>query len=260
MAGNDGVEEDDDDYMGDLSIFLPPPEVPTSSSSKKRSGSKSQTPSISKTKIPKTLNWQEKRKLERERKQREEDEQTLAGLESAIPESNVGFKMLKNMGYNPGSTLGKDGAGRLEPVGLEIRRSREGLGAREEAKRRERIKMERARYKEERKQRSEEELVEEFGFRKKNQWRGRLILGDYRKAEAALAQLENREIVEPEKNDGDEEKTEDDEEEEEITVEVLNEILLKLRDEHRYCLYCGCQYESSELLQSDCPGLDRDDH
>ena len=66
---------------------------------------------------------QERRRQERERKQREEDARTMAGLAEAIPESNVGFRMLKQMGYDPGAR------GAAEPVGIEVRRSRAGLGA-----------------------------------------------------------------------------------------------------------------------------------
>ncbi|KAF8398474.1 hypothetical protein HHK36_017402 [Tetracentron sinense] len=104
-------------------------------------------------KKPKLQNWQEQRRIDRERKQQQEDEQTLAKMEYAIPQSNIGFKMLKQMGYNPGSALGKDGCGLAEPVGLEIRRQ-------------------------------------------KSQWRSRRDLQD---------------------------------------------ILMKLRDEHGYCLFCGYQ-------------------
>ncbi|KAL9274062.1 hypothetical protein AKJ16_DCAP27270 [Drosera capensis] len=42
--------------------------------------------------------------------------------------------------------------------------------------------------------------------------------------------------------------------------EDLQEILTNLRDEHLYCLFCGCQYESSEALLSNCPGINEDDH
>lgn len=189
--------------------------------------------------------------MEREIKQKEEDERTLAGIQSAIPESNIGFKMLKNMGYSPGSSLGKNGIGRAEPVGLEIRRSREGLGAQEEKRRTERVK-------EERKRKGENELLEDFGSRKKSEWKCKRITWDYKKAEATLAQLENREMVELKKEDGDGENEE--EEEEVITEEDLHNILMNLRDVHRYCLYCGCQYESKEALESSCPGIYEDDH
>lgn len=41
----------------------------------------------------------------------------MAGMAEAIPESNVGFKLLKQMGYDPA-------AAGADPVGIEIRRRR----------------------------------------------------------------------------------------------------------------------------------------
>ncbi|XP_022640682.1 uncharacterized protein C6F6.19 isoform X2 [Vigna radiata var. radiata] len=201
----------------------------------------------------KTLSWQERRKLERERKQQEEDEQTLAKVEAPIPQSNIGFKLLKQMGYTPGSALGKQGSGRAEPVGIEIRRSRAGVGLEDphkEKRKKEEIMMNR-------KRRKEEDLMKEFGSRQKSQWQSKRVIINYNKAKAALDQLENREIVEPQKNDDD---SEVEEEEEEITEEELNDVLMKLRDEFNYCLFCGCKYESSEALLDNCPGTNEDDH
>ncbi|XP_028105386.1 G patch domain-containing protein 11-like isoform X1 [Camellia sinensis] len=188
-------------------------------------------------KKPKTLNWQEQRKLKRENRQEEEDRNTLASLESAIPQSNIGFKLLKQMGYTPGSTLGKEGSGLAEPVGLEIRRTRAGIGredSRKEKRKREEERMEWERGK-------EEALMEDFGCRHKEQWRSRRIVVNYHKAKAALEQLENKEVVA--EADKDEEDAENEEEEEEIiTEEDLQDILIKLREEYRYCLFCGCQH------------------
>lgn len=166
-----------------------------------------------KPKFPKRLNWQERRRLEKERKQREEDERTRASLEEAIPDSNMGFRMLKMMGYKPGSALGKDGGGMAEPVGLQIRRSRAGIGVEEDAARKERAEVDR-------KRRREEDMMAEFGTRQKTQWRSRKVVRDYRKGEAALAQLEKREVVDPPKDNENEEKPEEEEEEEVITEEV----------------------------------------
>ncbi|PON81039.1 G-patch domain containing protein [Trema orientale] len=178
--------EEDDDYMGDLSHFLPPEasNPPKPSSKKVSSNATLFVQSSKKKKKAKTLNWQEQRKLERERKQEEEDEQTLARIDAPIPQSNVGFKLLKQMGYTPGSALGKEGSGRAEPVGLEIRRSRAGIGREDPRK----------------EKRKREEMKD------------------------------------------------------------LQDILMKLREEHRYCLFCGFQYESMESLLSNCPGTDEDDH
>lgn len=172
--------------------------------------------SDSSSKKSKAQNWQEQRKLKRERKQIEEDMQTLENLGSAIPQSNIGFKLLKQMGYTPGSALGKEGSGRAEPVALEIRRGRAGIG-KEDVKVE---KMRREKENDEGKKRKEQELMEDFGSRQKERWKGRRIVVNFRKAEAVLAQLENRDIVEVEKKGEEDEEKEEEEEEEEITEEV----------------------------------------
>ncbi|CAL5374629.1 unnamed protein product [Camellia sinensis] len=74
-----------------------------------------------------------------------------------------------------------------------------------------------------------------------------------------MKQLENKEVVAEAENN--EEDAENEEEEEEIiTEEDLQDILIKLREEYQYCLFCGCQYESMEALLSNCPGTNEDDH
>ncbi|KAI4300710.1 hypothetical protein L6164_034055 [Bauhinia variegata] len=253
-----GAQEDEggDDYMGDLSRFLPSEAFdPPKSLSKEIS--KSKTPQVNSSKKQlKNFSWQERRKIERERKQQEEDEQTLAKVEAPIPQSNIGFKLLKQMGYNPGSALGKEGSGRAEPVGIVIRRTRAGIGLddpQKEKRKREQINSERKRGK-------EEALMQEFGSRQKSQWHSKRVIHNFRKANAALDQLENREIIEPPKNEDDDEDKQDEEDEEEITEEELEAVLMKLRDEHHYCLFCGCQYESKDALLANCPGTSEDDH
>ncbi|XP_054777669.1 uncharacterized protein LOC129285792 isoform X2 [Prosopis cineraria] len=236
--GTQGKEQDED-YMGDLSQFLPSEVLGSSESSSRKFN---------------YLSWQERRKLERQKKQQEEDEQTLAKVETPIPQSNIGFKLLKQMGYTPGSAIGKVGSGRAEPVGIDIRRSRAGIGLddpHKEKRKREEMEMER-------KKRKEEALMEEFGFRQKSQWQSRRVISNFSKAKAALDQLENREVV-AEKNE-EEEGDVDEEDGEEITEEDLQDALMKLRDDHQYCLFCGCKYESREALLANCPGTNEDDH
>uniref|UniRef100_N1R0M2 Coiled-coil domain-containing protein 75 n=1 Tax=Aegilops tauschii TaxID=37682 RepID=N1R0M2_AEGTA len=217
MEPNAAVEADaEDDYMGDLSHFLPPsPSSPTRSLGVRKQPPKPAPPARGQAKRAKGLPWKERRRKERERIQREEDARTLAGMAEAIPESNVGFKMLKQMGYDPAAR----GAG-TEPVGIEIRRSRAGLGAEPDASVAllPQLSEPKTREEEERDRKREEEMVAELRSRKSTQWKGRRLVWDYRKAEAALAQLENRE-VEPPAPDGEEEEKGEDEEEEVITEE-----------------------------------------
>ncbi|KAI3514338.1 hypothetical protein L1887_12666 [Cichorium endivia] len=250
--------EEEDDYMGDLSQFLPSdPQAPPNPSTQKVpsiNGSNKATTLPSSRKRPKTRNWQEQRKLKREIKQVEEDERTLANLESAIPQSNIGFKMLKQMGYTPGSGLGD--SGRAEPVGLEIRRSRAGIGREDPIK--EKLRKDEEMLWEKRKK--EAELMADFGCRVKERWRNKRVVVNFHKAKGVLDQLENKEVVVVEKKDDDEKDDGEEEEEEVITDEDLQEILMKLRDDFHYCLFCGCQYESKEALLDNCPGINEDDH
>ncbi|CAM0912048.1 unnamed protein product [Alopecurus aequalis] len=247
MEPNPAVEADaDDDYMGDLSHFLPP--SPSRSLGVRKQPPAPAAQARGKAKRGKGLPWKERRRQDRERSQREEDALTLAGMAEAIPESNVGFKLLKQMGYDPAAR-----GGGTEPVGIEIRRSRAGLGAEppvsvtplpqpSEPKTREEEEMERKR---------DEEMVVGLRARKSTQWKGRRMVWNYRKAEAALAQLENQEVAPPAPNG---------EEKEEEEEEVLQSILDKLRGEHSYCVYCGYKYESAEALANGCPGPNEDDH
>uniref|UniRef100_A0A2P2K628 G-patch domain-containing protein n=2 Tax=Rhizophora mucronata TaxID=61149 RepID=A0A2P2K628_RHIMU len=252
QQGGNGKEEED--YMGDLSQFLPPETLnPPILSVKKITNNR--PPIVQSSKRPK-LSWQEQRRLERERKKQEEDEQTLANIDAPIPQSNIGFKLLKQMGYTPGSALGKEGLGRAEPVGIEIRRTRMGIGHEDPHK----AKRKREEIEAERKKRKEEDLMADFGSRQKLQWRSRRVVVNFRKAKAALDQLENKEVVEPKKSEDEQDVEQEEEEAEEITEEDLQEILTKLRDEYQYCLFCGFQYESTEALSSNCPGINEDDH
>ncbi|CAA2996181.1 G patch domain-containing 11 [Olea europaea subsp. europaea] len=229
----EAVEEED--YMGDLSQFLP---SEASNSFSKKVSSSTASVSNSSNKKSRPQHRHEQRKLKRERDQIEEDQQTLEKIGSAIPQSNIGFKLLKQMGYTPGSALGKEGSGRAEPVGLDIRRGRAGIGREDPKVEKLRVEKENA----EKKRRKEEELMVDFGSRQKERWKGRRITVNFQKAEAALAQLENRDVVEVEKKDDEDgEKEEEEEEEEEITEEDLLDMLMKLRNEFHYCLFCGCQ-------------------
>ncbi|VDL83293.1 unnamed protein product [Nippostrongylus brasiliensis] len=40
----------------------------------------------------------------------------------------------------------------------------------------------------------------------------------------------------------------------------LEIITCYLRETHRYCIWCGCQFENCEELNSYCPGQDRQAH
>ncbi|KAF5178239.1 G-patch domain-containing protein [Thalictrum thalictroides] len=180
MAGE--PQDEEDDYMADLSRFLPPEE--TSRLLNIKNPNFETLAHQSSNKKLKTLNWQQQRKIDRERNQREEDEKTLVNMESVIPQSNIGFKMLKQMGYKPGSALGKDGSGLAQPVGLDIRRSRAGVGREDPVKEKIRIDLAKA----DKLKKQEHILMLEFGTRKKSEWRIRRVIRPFRSVIQTLQQ------------------------------------------------------------------------
>lgn len=221
------------------------------------------------------LNWEEMRKIKIEKQQKEEEEQITKGSSSAIPSTNIGFKMLQQMGYNPGLALGKHGQGRLEPIGIEIKRSRTGLGRDDLEKEIEKEKeIRRAKEIEKYTQKNrmnEQDMMSEFRENRKQLWQSRKITSSYKKASATLAQLEeadsrpDRDDKEKKQEEDVDEAIEDEEEEEEeeeevVTAEDLQEVLNRLRIEFNYCFYCGCQYESVDSMISNCPGVEEEDH
>ncbi|XLS47383.1 hypothetical protein HN51_021741, partial [Arachis hypogaea] len=125
------------------------------------SGKKDPPISSSKNKL-KTPSWQERRKLERDRKQKEEDEQTLAKVEAPIPQSNIGFKLLKQMGYTSGAALGKEGLGRLSQWGLRFDDRELAKVALDQLENREIIEPEKNEDDEEEEDEEEEEITEEM--------------------------------------------------------------------------------------------------
>lgn len=42
--------------------------------------------------------------------------------------------------------------------------------------------------------------------------------------------------------------------------QALNQLTSYLRSTHVYCTFCGCQYDTAEELQDQCPGLLAEDH
>ena len=58
-----------------------------------------------------------------------EAEHREEGLQKSLDSSNKGFALLAKMGYKPGDSLGKSKTGIVEPIGIEVKNNRGGLGA-----------------------------------------------------------------------------------------------------------------------------------
>ena len=57
-----------------------------------------------------------------------EENKTKENKVKSIDSSNKGFAMLAKMGYKAGESLGKSNSGRIEPIPIEVKNDRGGLG------------------------------------------------------------------------------------------------------------------------------------
>ncbi|KAM3606171.1 uncharacterized protein V6R79_011942 [Siganus canaliculatus] len=171
----------------------------------------------------------------------QEKESREAALKNSISNENKGFALLQKMGYKAGQGLGKKGAGRVDPIPLNIKTDRGGIGMEEMKKRKAEEELEHYRQKVRAKQQNETKSLEDFRSRVKTEREERKIEADLRKSQRSCEQLDSQKGVTvpredwywpktqtDEEEDNEEEKEEEEEEEEEIvelTVMSLSEIM-----------------------------------
>lgn len=219
----------------------------------------------------------ESNKLHKTKSRKElEEESRNAGLQNAISSNNKGFALLQKMGYKPGMKLGAQkesstNSGLSEPMKIQIKMDRGGLGREEEIRkriaereeRRSKIKV----YKEE----ETERLTQEFRERMRNKTFMRNLMGDLRKIQKVCQQLDTEnDVTEPmrpwfwysvEKDEEEEEEEEEEEPKNELEPdEQLNFILDYVRTKYLYCLWCGTRYDNVEDMDMNCPGTEKSDH
>lgn len=225
--------------------------------------------------VQKEKNTQNRQKSIRE----QERESREVALQSSISSQNKGFALLQKMGYKPGQGLGKQGAGRVEPVGLSIKTDRGGIGMEELKKRKADEELQNYRRKVQMKQHVEKKSLEDFRVRMRTEREERQTQSDLWKSQRACEQLDSQkgitaprdswywpEVVKEEEEELlEEEETKpegsDDEEEEELTpLDKLQFLTSYLRGVHFYCIWCGTAYNDEEDLSSNCPGDTAADH
>jgi len=198
------------------------------------------------------------------------------GLSKAIPEDNIGYKLLQKMGFQDGSGLGKNSQGTSEPLPLFIKRGRYGLG--EKREREDMDKIERI----VKKPRIEKIMVSEYKSRvnkkfstKKSIERIRDIVSkvcpnldetyDIKENELLIPfkpyMKEDPELNETKEGENSMSLTEyiesiDEEERENILISLLE----YLRSTHFYCFFCGTKYTDKDDLEGNCPGESEDKH
>lgn len=266
------AEEEEDDYMSDAFITKQEdlrPGMPMLRREKE---------ALRKEVHHKEMNIKNRQKSFKE----EEQERREAVMKSSLGNENKGFALLQKMGYKAGQGLGKAGAGRVEPIPVNIKTDRGGIGLEEVKKRKAEEKLENFRRKIQVKQQVEKQDLENFRLRMRTEKEERQIEADLWKSQRACEQLDSQKgITEPrdpwywpaskteeveeeeeEDNDNDNEETEEEEDEAEqlTSFEKLQILTSYLRNVHFYCIWCGTSYDDDEDLSSNCPGETAADH
>eukprot|EP00794_Sanderia_malayensis_P020365 gene20364-22374_t len=189
-------------------------------------------------------------------------------LNKALDSSNKGFAMLEKMGFKHGSGLGKHGTGRSEPVPLEIKSDRRGLGREAMIKKRKQMQESFLEQASKRRKKLEEQLQGDFKSRIKGKFMDKQIEIDVRRSQKACGQLDNAKNLEalkdwfwPKFKTSEEESKENEEEiDEPEDWEKLEELTEYLRSIHLYCTWCGTTFNDEEDLCSNCPGNSFESH
>ncbi|XP_034249144.1 G patch domain-containing protein 11 [Thrips palmi] len=114
------------------------------------------------------------------------------GLQEALGASNKGFALLQKMGYTPGTAIGKSGTGNVDPIPLQLKTDRQGLGraaAIEELKEAKRL----FRAKKQKSAKGAEVSIEQFRARMKQKSDQRLVEIDLFKSQKSCHQLDTNE-------------------------------------------------------------------
>uniref|UniRef100_UPI00358EA17F G patch domain-containing protein 11-like n=1 Tax=Myxine glutinosa TaxID=7769 RepID=UPI00358EA17F len=132
----------------------------------------------------KEVRHEELNRLNRQKSHREmEMERREEALNTALERNNKGFAILQKMGYKIGEGLGRQGAGIKEPIGVNLKAGRGGLGrdvAQKEMRRQQEVC---------RKQETKVSL-EEYRKRVRSKMEDRQLESDLRKSQCACQQLD----------------------------------------------------------------------
>jgi hypothetical protein len=206
-----------------------------------------------------------------------------AALSMALPETNKGFQMLRNMGFTPGESLGRSMPGLAEPIPLVVKIDKLGVGrenkkakARERERRREAAEEQEAhRMREEAEVRVSEGVVQHQS-RAAEQFAARRAAGLLLQAQQACETLDEaagvarnklwRDAAASEKPATLPEGAEVESEAEADAwrdlpaAAKLADVVQYLRKRYCYCLYCGTKYQDAADVEQHCPGPFEEDH
>ncbi|XP_008547495.1 G patch domain-containing protein 11 [Microplitis demolitor] len=268
---------DEDDYMSDKFIESLQEKAGKSSTSLIYKQSEKRRLEIAKRKADNDARIREKNKSSRVMEKEMRDKQ----LSEELTSDNKGFEMLMKMGYKPGQGIGKNLSGLSEPIPINIKADRLGLG---KAGKNNSALVNKKKINPTAK--LESMKTNDFRDRMAMKKLQQLLEIDLVKSQKVCEQLDTKcGISEPveiwywpkvekekepddencSKNDGgtgDQDNDEDDSDDDDglSTTEKLQVVTKYLRDRYFYCIWCGTDYNDNDDLVNNCPGDTRNDH
>lgn len=212
-----------------------------------------------------------------------EQEEREKGLQTKVSEENKGMKMLMKMGFKKGTSLGQGGI--VEPITVDLKSGRSGIGMdselkkrareQEEEEARKRVDIDPEDYRATMAQKAKEykytryinaavsicEKLDEENDIKSN------ILWTLKPIQPTTEEEETTEAIEEKSEEVEEAEKEPVYEQElvdklkALTLEQqLEAINTYLRDTYFYCFWCRAKYSDKNDLDTNCPGIEEEDH
>ncbi|EDV29103.1 G patch domain-containing protein 11 [Trichoplax sp. H2] len=191
-------------------------------------------------------------------------------LKKAIGTDNKGFKLMAKMGYKVGDGLGRKANGIAEPLPINIKGDRGGIGKDEEKNRKRKLQEIRLQQLAKRRQLVEKERAENFRELIRSKRTQQRAKHDLRKAQLACQRLDESKdlnyvkpwywLIEDDEDEKEQCTLEDDAEDTATEFERLVELNQYLRSKYHYCIWCATTYDDSDDMDNSCPGDCAEDH
>lgn len=123
-----GGDDEEEDYMSDAFLAKCVGEKDVRPGLKMNHATKREHEALKKKQEAELAEAKEKSRVSKIARKTLEEDQRKAGLDKRLDTSNKGFAMLQKMGYKQGESLGKDNTGRVDPIPIEVKAGRSGLG------------------------------------------------------------------------------------------------------------------------------------
>ncbi|XP_067876577.1 G patch domain-containing protein 11 [Heterodontus francisci] len=256
-TGKMAAQEEEDDYMSDVFVDL----------------QQDVKPGLVMVRRVKEEILRKERELEmitenkQKSKKEEEKERRDTMLQISLGSENKGFALLRKMGYEEGHGLGKSGNGIVEPIPLQIKTGRGGIGHEAAKKRKAEETTERRKRMSQVKKQAEEFALNQYRLHVRQKKDQHQMEGDLRKSQLACQQLDTQKGIDvPQETwywlstsvDDEKEEEEDQSEWDYKTFHSTEEKLLiltsYLRRKYFYCVWCAISYQDEEDLSDNCPG------